>query len=98
MENIKEKIAFEVAAERVKAIKKFYTSLAIFVVVSMAIVFWHFQKTGNFDLNLGRSFIIIVWAIILAVRAIKLFLLNADWEKDMLNKELKKEQNDGYQR
>lgn len=98
MENIKEKIAFEVAAERVKEIKKFYTNLAIFIVVSMAIVFWHFQKTGNLEVNLGRSFIIIVWAIILAVRAIKLFLLNADWEKDMLNKELKKEQNDGYQR
>ena len=98
MENIKEKIAFEVAAERVKVIKKFYTSLAIFIVVSLAIVFWHFQKTGNFEVNLGRSFIIIAWAIVLAVRAIKLFLLNADWEKDMLNKELKKDQNDGYQR
>ncbi|SKB99578.1 2TM domain-containing protein [Soonwooa buanensis] len=98
MENIKEKVAFEIASERVKAIKKFYTSLAIFIVVSMAIVFWHFQKTGNFEVNLGRSFIIIVWAIILAVRAIKLFLLNSDWEKDMLNKELKKDQNNGYQR
>ncbi|WP_300673578.1 2TM domain-containing protein [Soonwooa sp.] len=95
MENIKEKVAFEIAAERVKDIKKFYTSLAIFIVVSMAIVFWHFQKTGNFEINLGKSFIIVVWAIIIAVRAIKLFLLNADWEKDMLKKELKKE-NHGY--
>ncbi len=91
MENIKEKLAFEIASERVKAIKKFYSSLAIFIVVSMAIIFWHFQKTGNFEVNLGRSFIIIFWAIILAVRAIKLFLLNSDWEKDMLNKELKKD-------
>lgn len=91
MENIKEKVAFEFASERVKAIKKFYSSLAIFIVVSLAIVLWHFQKTGNFEMNLGRLFIIIVWAIILAVRAIKLFLLNSDWEKDMLNKELKKD-------
>ncbi|MFN3020194.1 2TM domain-containing protein [Chryseobacterium sp. TY3] len=99
MENIKEKVAFEFASERVKAIKKFYSSLAIFIVVSLAIVLWHFQKTGNFEMNLGRLFIIIiVWAIILAIRAIKLFLLNSDWEKDMLNKELKKYQNDGYQR
>ncbi|MGL6038980.1 2TM domain-containing protein [Soonwooa sp.] len=98
MENIKEKVAFEFASERVKAIKKFYSSLAIFIVVSLAIVLWHFQKTGNFEMNLGRLFIIIVWAIILAIRAIKLFLLNSDWEKDMLNKELKKHQNDGYQR
>ena len=98
MENIKEKVAFEFASERVKAIKKFYSSLAIFIVVSLAIVLWHFQKIGNFEMNLGRLFIIIVWAIILAIRAIKLFLLNSDWEKDMLNKELKKHQNDGYQR
>ena len=99
MENIKEKVAFEFASERVKAIKKFYSSLAIFIVVSLAIVLWHFQKTGNFEMNLGRLFIIIiVWAIILAIRAIKLFLLNSDWEKDMLNKEFKKYQNDGYQR
>ncbi len=102
MENIKEKVAFEFASERVKAIKKFYSSLAIFIVVSLAIVLWHFQKTGNFEMNLTRLFIIIiiiiVWAIILAIRAIKLFLLNSDWEKDMLNKELKKYQNDGYQR
>ena len=47
MENIKEKLAFEIASERVKAIKKFYSSLAIFIVVSMAIVFWHFQKNKN---------------------------------------------------
>ena len=94
METTREKMAFEIASQRVKEIKKFYSGLIIFILVSLALAFWHYQKTGHFDLNLGRSFIMMVWAVIIAIRGAKLFLFNSDWEQRKMKELMSKEQHD----
>ena len=86
---------YEVAAERVQKIKKFYTGVLVFIVVFGVIYGIKFVKHG-FPQNLGEmqvSWIFIIWGLILAIKAVKLFLLNSDWENDMINKEIKKQNN-----
>lgn len=86
---------YEVAAERVQKIKKFYTGVLVFIVVFGVIYGIKFFKHG-FPQNLGEmqvSWIFIIWGLILAIKAVKLFLLNSDWENDMINKEIKKQNN-----
>lgn len=97
MENNKEKVAYDMAVERVKTIKKYYISVSIFVLICIFFFGWNYYKTGGLDLSLGRYFILLVWALLLAIKGIRLFFFNSDWEKSMLDKELKKEE-DPYKR
>ncbi len=86
---------YEVAAERVQKIKKFYTGVLVYIVVFGVIYGIKFFK-HVFPQNLGEmhvSWIFIIWGLILAIKAVKLFLLNSDWENDMINKEIKKQNN-----
>ena len=93
--NNRENINYELAQERVKKLKNFYKSLTIFLFVITAVAIIKFYKYGFENLgNLKISAVFIVWGIILAVKAAKLFFFNSDWERDMINKELKKH-NDG---
>lgn len=97
MENNNEQLRYELAAERVKKIRKFYTSLGIFFIVLIILYGSKFLKYGfpNWS-DLQFSAIFAVWGLILAIRGIKLFFFNSDWEKDMINKELKKQNNGNY--
>ena len=97
MENNNEQLRYELAAERVKKIRKFYTSLAIFFIVLVLLYGSRFLKYGfpNWS-DLQFSAIFAIWALILAIRGIKIFFFNSDWEKDMINKELKKQNNGNY--
>lgn len=96
MENLtQQEIDYSLAKERVQKLKKFYTSLAIFAVILALYIFRNyyffdeilFLKGNNF------SFIFWIWGIILAVKAGKLFFLNPDWERKMLERELKQNRN-----
>nr|WP_228459203.1 hypothetical protein [Chryseobacterium carnipullorum] len=43
----------------------------------------------NFSLFDG-SFILVIWGIFLTVKAVKLFLLDAEWERTVMEKEMRK--------
>ncbi|MBU8883753.1 2TM domain-containing protein [Kaistella sp. DKR-2] len=88
MENSTE-IKYRNAAERVARLKKFYGSLFLFLIIFCAVTLYRFYKTGDFFYSSGVSVIFVIWAIILTVKSVKLFFLNAEWENDMIKKELK---------
>lgn len=99
MENINtENQRYELAVERVKRIKKFYTGILVFAIVFAIVYGIKFFRQGFPD-NLGQmhiSWVFIIWGLILAIRGIKLFFFNSDWENDMINKEIKKHSNGNY--
>ena len=96
MENLtKKEIDFEIAKERVQKLKNFYVSLAIFAIIFAAYSLRKYYLTGEivFIDQQNISIIFWVWAIILAIKGAKLFFLNADWERKMLDKQLKQNKN-----
>lgn len=97
MENNNKQAQYELAAERVKKIRKFYTGIAVFLIVLVLSYGNQFFYHGfpNWS-NLQFSFVFAIWGLIIAIRGIKLFFFNSDWEKDMINKELKKQNNGNY--
>jgi len=96
MEN-NSKQRYEIAVERVKQIKKFYTGVLVFAIVFGAVYGIKFVKSGFNYLSFSEvSIVFLVWGLILAIKGAKLFLFNSDWENDMINKELKKQNNGNY--
>ena len=90
---------YEMAVESVQKIKKFYKSLLVFAIVFGIIYGIKFAKYGlNYISLFEVSWIFIIWGLILAIKGIKLFFFNSDWENDMINKELKKQNDGNYQR
>jgi hypothetical protein len=96
MENLSQKeIDYALAKKRVQQVKKFYTSLAIFIIAFAFLYFrkiYFFGESKFFNLH-GISIVFWIWGIILAVKAIKIFFLNNDWERKMMNKELNQNKN-----
>lgn len=96
MEHInKDNPRYAMAVERVQKIKKFYSGLIVFAIVFGVVYGIRFFKHG-FSQNLGDmhvSWIFIIWGLILTIKGAKLFLFNSDWENDMINKEIKKQNN-----
>ena len=96
MINLSQKeIDYAIAKERVNKIKKFYASLAIFILVY---AFYSFRKRYligqiNFFDDHNFSIVFWIWGIILAMKGIKIFFLNQTWERRMMDKELKRNQN-----
>jgi len=79
------------AQQRVKDLKSFYKNCLWFGIVALIIFFRRAVKHGSFAEALSTgSIILTVWGIIIAVKAVKLFVLNSDWENRMLQEELKK--------
>lgn len=97
MENNNEQLRYELAAERVKKVRKFYTSLAVFFIVLVLLYGSKLLKYGfpNWS-DLQFSAIFAIWGFILVIRGIKLFFFNSEWENEMINKELKKQNNGNY--
>jgi len=80
------------AYERVTQLKKFYKNLFWFGIVAVIIFFNDENREINFSLFDG-SVILLIWGIILTVKAVKLFLFDAEWERDIIEKEMKKNKN-----
>ncbi|WBV59307.1 2TM domain-containing protein [Chryseobacterium camelliae] len=79
------------AQQRVNDLKKFYKNLLWFGIVAVIIFFNDVFESGRLDFSLFRgSTILIIWAIFLTIKAVKLFLFNADWEKGVIEKEMRK--------
>jgi hypothetical protein len=92
MENLtKTEIDYSIAKARVNQMKKFYVSLAVFILV-FAIYSWRkYYKTGKIPILDFNDFSVIfwIWGIILVIKAIKIFFFNQSWERKMMDKELK---------
>ncbi|SFI28653.1 2TM domain-containing protein [Halpernia frigidisoli] len=91
MENLsKNEIDYSIAKERVRQMKKFYTGLAIFII---ALAFYYFRADYlNKEISIfhiGKiSGVFWVWGIILAIKGVKTFFLNASWERKIMDREL----------
>lgn len=75
------------AKERVKELKKFYTSLAIFIVVNL------FLLVCNYMIN-GLTYpwflwITVWWGFVIVVQALKLFGFNLIFSKDWEERKIK---------
>lgn len=83
---------YALAKERVDQLKKFYISLAAFFIVFAVYAIRKYYKTGEIDfLNFNNiSVIFWIWALVLLVKAVKIFFFNQDWERKMLHRELNK--------
>jgi hypothetical protein len=79
------------AQQRVNDLKKFYKNLLWFGIVSLIIFFNDVFEKGRFNITLlDGSIFLAIWAIVLTVKAVKLFVLNSEWEKKTLQEEMKK--------
>ncbi|STD12295.1 2TM domain-containing protein [Chryseobacterium carnipullorum] len=79
------------AYERVTQLKKFYKSLLWFGIVAGIIFFDDLFENGSLNFSLfDGSFILVIWGIFLTVKAVKLFLLDAEWERTVMEKEMRK--------
>jgi NADH:ubiquinone oxidoreductase subunit 2 (subunit N) len=79
------------AYERVQQLKKFYKNLLWFGIVAAIIAIRNYYRTGDFERSVfSGSIILAVWGIILIVKAVKLFILNEEWENRIYEDELKK--------
>lgn len=79
------------AQQRVKDLKSFYKNCMWFAIVAIIIFSRRYFKYGNLEQSLfGGSIILTIWGIILIVKAVKLFVLNTEWENKILDEELKK--------
>lgn len=79
------------AQQRVKDLKKFYKSFLWFGIVAFIIFFDDLFEKGIFNFSLWNgSVILAIWGIILTVKAIKLFLLDDEWERRVVEKEMGK--------
>ncbi|KQR95215.1 hypothetical protein ASG01_05035 [Chryseobacterium sp. Leaf180] len=82
---------YQSAYYRVKEIKKLYKSIFWFAIISIIIIFRNFYKTGELLLpNIGGSFILTIWAVIIIARVAKLFIFNAEWEESIYRNEVDK--------
>jgi len=80
------------AQQRVKELKSFYKNCMWFGIVAIFIFTRRIFKHGDFFEAVSTgSLILTVWAIILAVKAVKLFILNSDWEEKAIQEELRRD-------
>jgi hypothetical protein len=77
-----ENFAYEKVSERVRKIRKFYISVAVFLAVFGIVYGIRFFKFGFLNLQnfINISIMFTVWALVLAVKGIKLFIFNSGWE------------------
>jgi len=79
------------AQQRVQDLKRFYKNILWFGIVAFIIYFDDIFEKGivNFS-EWNGSIILTIWGIILAIKAVKLFLLDSEWEKNIIEKEMRK--------
>ncbi|MGL2963991.1 2TM domain-containing protein [Flavobacterium sp. RSB2_4_14] len=102
MENLDE-IKYQEALKRVKKIKGFYTHLAVYVVINIAIVIANFQS-----LDEGESYFqfrifstAFFWGIGLAAHGLSVFvptmLMGKNWEERKIKELMDKEKNNKWE-
>ncbi|MBE4950480.1 2TM domain-containing protein [Chryseobacterium culicis] len=83
---------YETASARANSIRKFYKSIFIFALFAVLIIPDDIfgEEIVHFSL-FDRYTILGIWGFIILVKAAKLFLFDSEWEKKMIEKELRKE-------
>ena len=82
---------YDQAQQRVHDLKKFYKNLLWFGIVAVFIFADDILEKGIFHLSLWNGSIILsIWGIVLIIKAVKLFIFNAEWERNIIRKEMKK--------
>ncbi len=83
---------YETASSRTNSIRKFYKSIFIFAIFAVLIIPDDIfgERIINFRL-FDRYTILGIWGFIILVKAVKLFLFDSEWERNMIEKELEKE-------
>ena len=76
------------AKNRVQTLKNFYRQLAVFAIIAGGFLAYKFIKYG--ELKFQFSFWIMIWGLVIAIRAVKLFVFDSQWESKQLKKELNK--------
>lgn len=94
MENYSQNETYQRAQEQVAKLKRFYTSLVIFLLLFSLYKFSFLQNYHQFRIfKIGYiSIILWIWGLILLLKALKLFIFNAEWENREFQKQLKKNQ------
>ena len=82
---------YNIAQQRVKNLKSFYKNCMLFSIVAIIISGRGFVKWMTTDYTFHGSLILTVWAIILVVKAVKLFILNSSWEQKIIEQEMNTE-------
>ncbi|SEM97816.1 2TM domain-containing protein [Chryseobacterium taichungense] len=78
------------AQQRVHDLKKFYKSVLWFGIIAFIFFFDDIFEKGVFNFSLwDGSIILTIWGIILTVKAVKLFIFDAEWERSIIEKEMK---------
>lgn len=93
MKNLTEtEIDYSMAKARVNQLRKFYVSLAVFILVFAVFGFRKYYKTGEFNfINFNEiSVIFWIWGLILIIKALKIFFFNQEWERKIMDKQLNK--------
>lgn len=80
------------AKDSVKQLKKFYKNLMWFGIISAIVFFKDIFDHGRFDFSaFNGSVILTIWGIILLVKAVNIFVFNSDWERKIVEQELRKD-------
>ncbi len=79
------------AQQRVSELKKFYKNLLWFGIVSFIILYDDIIEKGVFNFSVWNgSVILLIWSIILMTKAVRLFVLDGEWEREVMEKEMNK--------
>ncbi|MCL8536154.1 2TM domain-containing protein [Chryseobacterium gallinarum] len=81
---------YDTAYGKVQQLKKFYKNLVWFGIVTAIIIGNNWLDNGFHHRFFGGRLLLAIWAIILIIKAFSLFVLDDKWEKEILEKELKK--------
>lgn len=85
-----EKMKYEAAKEHVARIRKFAVSLVVFIIFFLLFNGSNIIRFNDFNLDfVNVSPIFWIWGIILAIKAVKLFVFDYDWERKTIEKYLK---------
>ncbi|MDM1553961.1 2TM domain-containing protein [Chryseobacterium indologenes] len=78
------------AYNRVQQLKKFYKNLMWFGIISLVIIGddW-FNDELRYQI-FGGHLLLSIWALVLVVKAISLFIFNDEWEQGIIEKEVGK--------
>lgn len=89
-----DKMKYDAAKEHVAKIRKFGINVLVFCILFLFLNRENIFQFNEFNFGFGRvSIIFWIWGIILAVKAVKLFVFDYDWERKMIEKNLKNNQN-----
>lgn len=79
------------AQQRVSELKKFYKNLLWFGIISLIILYDDIIEKGIFNFSVWNgSVILLIWGIILMTKAVRLFVLDGEWEREVMEKEMNK--------